>query len=244
MNKRDWQTATPGKSFQMHDAGHVSTSDDLRSVLKVIVDSIGSHLDSNCFFRYRKRAAKSATFVRTIEIDELDSINHLEESPHLVVRFTHELGAGAEVQPAEAMTRLMKPNSSRIASVECVDAEDIDQKLAELISPLRQARTFFAVRSGRVVLADVEGAASGGRNDIIVFVKGTSKRLLGRFAVLTKPGIGHRLAATRLVQRVLDVAAELAQDAESRYPDLWVELVYVTRNKKSDFHARARRSRC
>ena len=93
------------------------------------------------------------------------------------------------------------------------------------------------VQQPRVALAHEDHAAGRRTHDVIVFFEQRVHAFRQRLGVLFEPRIGHRLTATGLVQRVFDLAADLAQQFVRRPAHLGIHRIDVTGNEQSDLHS-------
>lgn len=92
------------------------------------------------------------------------------------------------------------------------------------------------IQQPRVTLAHEDHAAGRRAHDIVVCFEQRIHAFRQRFGVFFETRIGHRLTAAGLVQRIVDLAADLAQQLVRRPPHLGIDRIDVTGNEQSDFH--------
>jgi hypothetical protein len=66
--------------FQMHQATHIGGGNIFRTVSKMIGYTVLSHFHGDGFFRNAKGAPESATFIGTVQPDQLNAIDQVQQS--------------------------------------------------------------------------------------------------------------------------------------------------------------------
>ena len=96
--------------------------------------------------------------------------------------------------------------------------------------------SFAVLQEPGVTLPDEDHAAGRGGHHVIIPGEEGVHPLGQRPGILLEPGVGHRLAAAGLVERILHVASQPNEQfvGSARHPG--VERIDVTGNKESDFH--------
>src|ERR1700760_4283908 len=98
------------------------------------------------------------------------------------------------------------------------------------MTPLRR------IRGGGEFVPDVVHAAPRRGNNVVVLGEIAHKELFGGPCLRVRPAVGHRLAATSLVEWVVDFDAEALQQLQSGLADFGIEHVDEARNHQSHTH--------
>jgi hypothetical protein len=79
-------------------------------------------------------------------------------------------------------------------------------------------------------------ATAGGSDDVIKAREVAHEQRLGSGRLRIEPAVRHRLAATGLIARIVDIVAEPLQKLERGDADVREEGVDIAGNEKTDFH--------
>ncbi len=114
--------------------------------------------------------------------------------------------------------------------------KDVVQKFRQLEGADAHGAHNLGLLDRREVLAHLVHAAAGRGDDVVVAGEIAHEELLGGARLRAAAGVGHRLAAAGLVERVFDLAAKAFQKLQSGDANLWLEGVDVAGDEKSDAH--------
>jgi hypothetical protein len=94
------------------------------------------------------------------------------------------------------------------------------------------------------MLFDMKDATAGGADDMIKFMKVFNEQLITSMGQVLETGIGHWLATTGLSCRIDYLAPKLLQELQGGNTNPGIELIYITRDKKTDTHNRLLKIKC
>ncbi len=111
------------------------------------------------------------------------------------------------------------------------------QELDQLVNARPNFLHLGGLLDGIEIIPDVVDAAARGRDDVIEAGEIAHEQRLGVGAIGVEPAICHRLSATSLIARVIDIVAEPFEQLERCDADLWEEGVNVAGDEKPYQHS-------
>jgi hypothetical protein len=219
--------------FKMHQTAHIRCRDELGVMMNMIGYSVFSHFYRDGFFRHAEGAAKTATLVCPVQLDQLDTFHHIQETPRFRKGRRHQLAHLRQMEPALTMTALVKTNPIREAGVEMVDLqyigkefdefEDLSGDTAGLVLTHGMARTPTVQ-----MFLDMQDTTAGRGDDVFELRKIFDEEIVTAAGEMFETRIGHGLSATGLVRRIDHFATQLFQQLQGGDTHLGIKLIDIT----------------
>ena len=241
-----YRALLPAKdTFHMHQTAHVGPRDIFGSMNKMIGHPVLPHLDGYGFFCHTEGTTESAAFVFPVQLDQLDPGYHLQQPLRLGKRRGHQFAHLRELQSPLAMTALVNAHLMGKSRLQLLDLQYIGKEFRQFIDPLADTHCRIGIAPGRMqMLFDMKDATAGGADDMIKFMKVFNEQLITSMGQVLETGIGHWLATTGLSCRIDYLAPKLLQELQGGNTNPGIELIYITRDKKTDTHNRLLKIKC
>ena len=162
--------------------------------------------DGYRLFFYGKHSAEAATFVYMAGLEHFDAFHHIEQiTQFVVIRDVQFAGSGDE-EFAHTVAAVVNADFVREACRYLRRFEHIMDKLAEIINlPCTPAHMSFGPQNPGMVFFHKCHATGRRADNVIVLLEQIFKTECQLHRLVFKTGVCHRLSATGLIQRIIDI---------------------------------------